>query len=164
MQLSGHRSRVPPLLQRNKLKLLNGFVIVLIFTFLSFSHSFISLSTVVTDSLCENSAACWHCAFRTLDQFVIICMAPRRGGGGGVASSDYSSDDSGPSVWTQKTLLFGSNFHDHYTVAEIAIIALALFGLLVVAIWSLTIRKRSNESRAIFQIYRFGIAMLFTLV
>ncbi|KAL8827113.1 MAG: hypothetical protein Q9191_003385 [Dirinaria sp. TL-2023a] len=66
-------------------------------------------------------------------------MAPRRGsgGGGGFSSSSGSGDsDSEPNVWTEKTELFGSNFQDHYNVAEFAIEVICLFALIVIAIWA----------------------------
>lgn len=89
-------------------------------------------------------------------------MAPRRGGGGGYSGS--SSTYSRPSVWTEKTQLIGTNFRNHYVVAQVVIVALSLFSLISIAIWSLTFRKRSEPSRALFKPYRFGIAIFLTLM
>lgn len=67
-------------------------------------------------------------------------------------------------MWTEKTELFGSNFHDRYIVAEFTIEVICLFALIVIAIWSVTFKKRSEPSRAIFRWFRFGIALLMGLV
>lgn len=91
-------------------------------------------------------------------------MAPRRGGGSSSFGDSGSDSDSDPSVWTEKTQLFGSNFHDGYVVAEVAIEAICLFALITIAIWSLTFRKRTKPSRAVFRWFRFGAAMFMGLV
>ena len=92
-------------------------------------------------------------------------MAPRRGGGGGFSTSSGSGDsDSTPNVWTEKTELFGTDFHDRYIVAEVVIEAICLFALILIAIWSVTFRKRSESSRAVFRWFRFGAAMSMELV
>ena len=87
-------------------------------------------------------------------------MAPRRGSSG-ISSS---SSDSEPSVWTENTYLYGTNFHDHYVVATVAIEAIALFALIVVAIGSLSFKKRSQSSQALFKWYNYGLAMAMALV
>ena len=87
-------------------------------------------------------------------------MAPRRGGGGG----GLSSSSSDPSVWTESTLLYGTNFHDRYRVALVVIQAIFLFALIAIAIGALTIKKRSQSSQDVFKWWRYGLAMLFTFV
>ena len=89
-------------------------------------------------------------------------MAPRRGGGG--SSSSDSSSYGEPSVWTQKTILFGTDFHSSYRVALVAIQAVFLFALIAVAIASLSFKKRSQSSQALFKWYRYGLAMSMALV
>ncbi|KAG7007519.1 hypothetical protein G7Y79_00009g026280 [Physcia stellaris] len=88
-------------------------------------------------------------------------MAPRRGGGGYSSSSD---SDSEPSIWTEPTILFGTEFHNSYRVALVAIQAIFLFALIVVAIASMSFKKRSPSSQALFRWYRYGLAMIMTLV
>ena len=91
-------------------------------------------------------------------------MAPRRGGGGGSIFSSSDGGDGDSSVWTEKTLLFGTHFHNHYRLAYVVVEAILLFALIVVAVGSLTFKKRSQSSHSIFRWFNFGLAMIMALV
>ena len=90
-------------------------------------------------------------------------MAPKKGGGGGYSDSSESSGSS-VLVWVQDTVLFGSNFQNHYMLAQIVIHSICLVALIVTAIGSLTIKKRSQSVQALFRWFRFGTAMTMALV
>ena len=49
-------------------------------------------------------------------------------------------------------------------MAQIVFVAIALFALVVIAIWALSLKKHTQASQAVFRWYRFGTAMTVALV
>lgn len=88
-------------------------------------------------------------------------MAPRRGGGG--VSTSFNDGDSS-SIWTERTVLFGSDLNSGFTIAEVVIEVICVFALIFIAAFAAISRKRSDSSRAVIKWFRFGLAILFALM
>lgn len=100
----------------------------------------------------------------SIESDLTLAMAPKRGGGGISSSGFDGDDDSESSPWTHMTQLYGSNFRNHYLMAQIVIIGICLFALVIIAIWALSFKKQNPPSRALFRWYSFGTAITIALV
>lgn len=86
-------------------------------------------------------------------------MAPRRGGSYGGDSYSYSN----PSVFLQKSRLYGSGFTDGYAIAQVVFTAIYLAAFIGIAIWNVLVKKRGEVTRYVLRT-KFAFAMLFVLV
>ncbi|KAI9840113.1 MAG: hypothetical protein M1837_001917 [Sclerophora amabilis] len=91
-------------------------------------------------------------------------MAPKGGRGGGGSSGGGSSGGSSssydePSVWQETFEFAGSGFKDPAARAQIVVLAMTFLALLVIAIWSWSLKTRPGPTGKVFKGNRWGVAV-----